>query len=61
MYILCTFLHIIVHIVYNVKRIGKKMEIGNKLKDLRKNYNITQSKLADFYDISLDEIFDRQR
>lgn len=84
MFIICTLLHIIVHILYNVN-----MNIGKKLKELRKNYNITQKefaekinisrvnytryennkvrpdfetiiKIADFYDISLDELFDRK-
>lgn len=65
------------------------MEIGKKLKELRKTYNLTQEefarkieisrvnytryetdkvrpdyetiiKIADFYDISLDELFDRK-
>lgn len=66
------------------------MKIGQKLKDLRKSYNLTQEEfakqigvsrvnytryetdkvrpdyetliaLADFYDISLDELFDRKK
>lgn len=70
--------------MYNVN-----MNIGKKLKELRKNYNLTQGelaeklkisrvnytryengkvrpdyetiiKIADFYDISLDELFDRK-
>ena len=65
------------------------MNLGNKLKELRKNFGLTQTelaektglsrvnytryengkirpdyetiiKLADFYDISLDELFDRK-
>lgn len=66
------------------------MNIGKKLKELRKSYNLTQEqfagkigisrinytryendkvrpdyetviKIADFYEISLDELFDRQK
>lgn len=66
------------------------MEIGRKLKELRKSYNLTQEelatsleisrvnytryengkvrpdfetiiKIADFYDVSLDELFDRKK
>ena len=83
MYTLCTFLHIIAHILYNVN-----MNLANKLKELRKTNNLTQEtlacklgvsrvnynryengkvrpdyetivKIADFYDISLDELFGR--
>lgn len=68
---------------------GKKMNIGGKLKELRKQSGLTQEelslklgisrvnytryeigqvrpdyetlvKIADFYDVSLDEIFDRE-
>ena len=68
----------------------KKVELGKKLKELRKYYNMSQSelseklgiprvnytryetnkvrpdyetiiKIADFYDISLDELFDRKK
>lgn len=89
MYIFCTFFKIIVHKLYNVKYIGEIMNIGKKLKELRKSENYTQQeladilqisrvnytryetdkvrpdyetliKIADFYDVSLDEIFNRK-
>ena len=77
--------------MYNVNSFGKKiMNIGKKLKELRKSFNLTQEelakklglsrvnytryetdkvkpdydtliRLADFYDVSLDEIFNRQK
>ena len=66
------------------------MDLGKKLKELRKSYNLTQTdlaiklcisrvnytryengkvrpdyetliKIADFYDVSLDELFDRKK
>lgn len=72
-----------------VKEVGKLIEIGKKLKELRQSENLTQQelaeklgigrvnytryetgaarpdyetliKLADFYDVSLDELFDRR-
>lgn len=96
MYKICTITYIIVHILYNVKRRvkvncvgGDKMNIGGKLKELRRQSGLTQEelslklgisrvnytryeigqvrpdyetlvKIADFYDVSLDEIFDRE-
>lgn len=96
MYKICTITYIIVHILYNVKRRAKvncvggdKMNIGGKLKELRRQSGLTQEelslklgisrvnytryeigqvrpdyetlvKIADFYDVSLDEIFDRE-
>ena len=78
--------------MYNSNKIQKRenMEIGNKLKELRKAEGLTQQqlaerlqiprvnytryetnavrpdyetliKIADFYEVSLDEIFDRAR
>ncbi|MBE5753307.1 MAG: helix-turn-helix transcriptional regulator [Clostridiales bacterium] len=85
-----TFFIIIVQIMYNVKCLGaiKMINLGKKLKELRKSERLTQQelaeklgigrvnytryetnairpdyetliKIADFYDISLDELFDR--
>ena len=76
--------------MYNVKSKGDIMEIGKKLKALRKAERLTQEeiakrlnisrvnytryetgkvrpdyetiiKIADYYDISLDELFDRKK
>lgn len=84
MYIICTIIHILVQIMYNVN-----MNIGKKLKELRIQQNLTQEtlsnllgisrvnytryendkvrpdyetliKIADFYDVSLDDLFDRK-
>ncbi len=84
MYIICTIIHILVQIMYNVN-----MNIGKKLKELRVQQNLTQEtlsnllgisrvnytryendkvrpdyetliKIADFYDVSLDDLFDRK-
>ena len=89
MYIICTLFPIIVHNLYNVNMEERKnIEIGKKLKELRKSAGLTQEQLAsklglsrvnytryevgavrpdyetiillaDFYDISLDELFGR--
>ena len=76
--------------MYNVNMDSKRVDLGNKLKELRKENGFTQEELAsklnisrvnytryetnkvrpdyetivliaDFYDIALDELFDRKR
>ena len=92
MYIICTFLNIIVQKMYNVNSLNGEflimILIGKKLKELRNAEGLTQEKLAkilkisrvnytryetdasrpdyetlveiaDFYDISLDELLQR--
>jgi len=90
LYKICTFYFIIVHILYNVNMESSKiLNIGKKLKELRKANDLTQEqiaalldiprvnytryergsvrpdyetiiKIADYYDISLDELFERK-
>lgn len=90
MYKICTFFLIIVHNLYNVNmEIKKSIEIGQKLRELRKGMGLTQEELtaklgisrvnytryetnkvrpdfetlvllADFFDVSLDELFGRK-